>query len=184
MQMTQFLGDMYLELNIYDNIYDLFNKSFISPLAPFARSYYQFYLDDSTFIGADWCYKLRFVPKRSGDLVFEGYMWVHDTTYAVKRFQANIAPGANLNYIQEFYIEQEWGFPKGRKKQNETDIECALREFTEETQYKPDTITIDDYSFPYHEIFFGTNKHKYFLLLDIVVYNSLDKTKLFLADYF
>ena len=108
MQMTQFLGDMYLELNIYDNIYDLFNKSFISPLAPFARNYYQFYLDDSTFIGADWCYKLRFVPKRSGDLVFEGHMWVHDTTYAVKRFEANIAPGANLNYIQEFYIEQSF----------------------------------------------------------------------------
>lgn len=106
MQMTQFLGDMYLELNIYDNIYDLFNKSFISPLAPYARNYYQFYLDDSTFLGADWCYKLRFVPKRSGDLVFEGHMWVHDTTYAVKRFEANIAPGANLNYIQEFYIEQ------------------------------------------------------------------------------
>lgn len=105
MQMTQFLGDMALELNIYDNIYDLFNKSFISPLAPFARSYYQFYLDDSTFIGADWCYKLRFVPKRTGDLVFEGHMWVNDTTYAIKRFEANIAPGANLNYIQEFYFE-------------------------------------------------------------------------------
>lgn len=105
MQMTQFLGDMALELNIYDNIFDLFNKSFISPLAPFARSYYQFYLDDSTFIGSDWCYKLRFVPKRTGDLVFEGHMWVHDTTYAIKRFEANIAPGANLNYIQEFYFE-------------------------------------------------------------------------------
>jgi hypothetical protein len=105
MQMTQFLGDMALELNIYDNIYDLFNKSFISPLAPFARSYYQFYLDDSTFIGADWCYKLRFVPKRTGDLVFEGHMWVNDTTYAIKRIEANIAPGANLNYIQEFYFE-------------------------------------------------------------------------------
>ena len=108
MQMTQFLGDMALELNIYDNIYDLFNKSFLSPLAPFARSYYQFYLDDSTFIGADWCYKLRFVPKRSGDLVFEGHMWVHDTTYAIKRFEANIAPGANLNYIQEFYFEHSF----------------------------------------------------------------------------
>lgn len=108
MQMTQFLGDMALELNIYDNIYDLFNKSFISPLAPFARSYYQFYLDDSTFIGADWCYKLRFVPKRTGDLVFEGHMWVHDTTYAIKRFEANIAPGANLNYIQEFYFEHSF----------------------------------------------------------------------------
>jgi len=108
MQMTQFLGDMYLELNIYDNIYDLFNKSFISPLAPYARTYYQFFLDDSTFIGSDWCYKLRFVPKRSGDLVFEGHMWIHDTTYAVKRIEANIAPGANLNYIQEFYFEQSF----------------------------------------------------------------------------
>lgn len=106
MQMTQFLGDMYLELNIYDNIYDLFNKSFISPLATFARSYYNFYLDDSTFIDADWCYKLRFVPKRTGDLVFTGHMWVHDTTYAVKRIEANIAPGANLNYIDNFYFEQ------------------------------------------------------------------------------
>jgi hypothetical protein len=105
MQMTQFLGDMYLEVNIYDNIYDLFNKSFISPLATFARNYYQFYLDDSTFIGSEWCYKLRFVPKRSGDLAFQGHMWIHDTTYAVKRFEANIAPGANLNYIQEFYME-------------------------------------------------------------------------------
>jgi len=106
MQMTQFLGDMYLELNIYENIYDLFNKSFISPLAPYARAYYQFYVDDSTFIGADWCYKLRFVPKRSGDLVFNGHMWVHDTTYAVKRIEAHIASGANLNYIQDFYFEQ------------------------------------------------------------------------------
>lgn len=108
MQMTQFLGDMYLELNIYDNIYDLFNKSFISPLAPYARTYYQFFLDDSTFIGSEWCYKLRFVPKRSGDLVFEGHMWIHDTTYAVKRIEANIAPGANLNYIQEFYFAQSF----------------------------------------------------------------------------
>lgn len=108
MQMTQFLGDMYLELNIYDNIYDLFNKSFISPLAPYAKTYYQFYLDDSTFIGNDWCYKLRFIPKRTGDLVFEGHMWINDTTYAVKKFEANIAPGANLNYIQEFYIEHSF----------------------------------------------------------------------------
>jgi hypothetical protein len=105
LQVNQFLGDMYLDLNIYDNIYDLFNKSFISPLAPFARSYYQFVLEDSTFIGADWCYKLRFEPKRTGDLTFTGEMWINDTTYAVKQIKAAISPDANLNYIQNFYFE-------------------------------------------------------------------------------
>ena len=33
-------------------------------------------------------------------------MWIHGTAYAVNRIEANIAPGANLNYIQDFYIEQ------------------------------------------------------------------------------
>jgi 8-oxo-dGTP pyrophosphatase MutT (NUDIX family) len=63
--------------------------------------------------------------------------------------------------------EPEWGFPKGRKKQNEKDIECSLREFTEETQFKSEDIKILDYNNPYNEIFFGTNKilykHTYYI---------------------
>ncbi len=108
LKITQFLGDMYLEINVYDNIIDLFGKSFISPIANYSRSYYKYFLEDSTFIGTDWCYKLRFIPKRKGDLVFEGEMWIHDTTYAVKQIKANIAGLANLNYIQDFYFEQEF----------------------------------------------------------------------------
>jgi len=108
LQVNQFLGDMYLDINVYDNIYDLFYKSFISPVAPYARNYYRFYLEDSTFIDRNWCYKLRFEPKRSGDLTFEGEIWIHDTTYAIKRISASISPGANLNYITDFYFEQEF----------------------------------------------------------------------------
>jgi hypothetical protein len=63
-------------------------------------------VEDSTFIGSNWCYKMRFKPKRTGDLTFSGEMWIHDTTYAIKRFSANISPDANLNYIQDFYFEQ------------------------------------------------------------------------------
>lgn len=33
--------------------------------------------------------------------------------------------------------ETEWGFPKGRRNMNETDIDCALREFHEETGLNP-----------------------------------------------
>lgn len=107
-QLNQFLGDMYLDVNIYDNYVYLFNKSFISPAANFARSFYRFYLEDSTFIGNQWCYKLTFKPKRSGDLTFEGEMWIHDTTYAIKHFKADISPGTNINYVQGLYIEHEF----------------------------------------------------------------------------
>ncbi|MEN9302863.1 MAG: hypothetical protein RL264_1292 [Bacteroidota bacterium] len=108
LQINQFLGDMYLDINVYDNVYSIFYKSFISPVAPYARNYYKFYLDDSTFIDKYWCYKLRFVPKRTGDLTFSGEMWIHDTTYAIKQISATISPDVNLNYIQDFYFEQRF----------------------------------------------------------------------------
>lgn len=107
-QLNQFLGDMYLDVNIYDNFIFIFNKNFISPVSNSARSFYRFYLEDSTFIGSQWCYKLRFEPKRTGDLTFVGEMWIHDTTYAVKRFKADISPSVNINYVQGLHIQHEF----------------------------------------------------------------------------
>lgn len=107
-QINQLLGDMYMDINIYDNNINIISRSFVSPVSDIARSYYKFYLEDSTFIGKQWCYKLRFVPKRTGDMTMEGEMWIHDTTYAVKRFKANLSPGANINYINDLYFEHEF----------------------------------------------------------------------------
>ena len=107
LDMNQFLGDMYVDVDLYNNYMYLFNKSFISPVANFARSFYKFYLEDSSFIDNQWCYKLRFTPKRTGDMTFQGDLWIHDTTYAVKKFTASIAPWVNINYVQDLYIEQE-----------------------------------------------------------------------------
>lgn len=106
LQAAQFLGDMYLDVNIYENVIDLFGKSFISPIANYARSVYKFYLEDSAVINNKFCYKMRFVPKREGSLAFVGEMWVHDTTYAIQSIKASIGSNANLNYIQDMYFEQ------------------------------------------------------------------------------
>jgi 8-oxo-dGTP pyrophosphatase MutT (NUDIX family) len=69
--------------------------------------------------------------------------------------------------IKENDTEQEWGFPKGRKKLRESDIDCALREFCEETQLCKDDIIINKEISPFQEIFFGTNnilyKHVYYI---------------------
>ena len=64
-------------------------------------------------------------------------------------------------------LEQEWGFPKGRKKLKENDIDCAIREFCEETQLISSDIDVNNDIVPFQEIFFGTNnilyKHVYFI---------------------
>ncbi len=108
LEINTFLGDMYLDLNIYDNIYTIFGKSFISPIANNSRFFYKYYLEDSSFIDEHWCYRLKFIPKRKGELTFSGSMWIHDTTYAVKKFSANVSPDVNLNFVNDFYFVHEF----------------------------------------------------------------------------
>ena len=107
-QLNQFLGEMYLDFNIYDNYLNLFQKAFVSPVANFSRSYYKYILVDSMFIDNDWCYHIQFKPKRTGDMTFEGEMWINDTTYAIKQIKANISPWANINYVQDLYLEHHF----------------------------------------------------------------------------
>jgi ADP-ribose pyrophosphatase YjhB (NUDIX family) len=65
------------------------------------------------------------------------------------------------------WIEPEWGFPKGRRNYQEKDLQCAVREFEEETRYNKNQLKIIQNVFPYEEIFTGSNyksyKHKYYL---------------------
>ncbi|MDX9751503.1 MAG: DUF5686 family protein, partial [Flavobacteriales bacterium] len=55
-----------------------------------------------------WCYKIEFKPKRPQELAFTGEMWISDTTYAVRRIEATVDPGANLNFVQGFAVRQEY----------------------------------------------------------------------------
>ncbi len=65
------------------------------------------------------------------------------------------------------WTEPEWGFPKGRRNHLELDIECALREWEEETGYTRNDIDLVQNLAPFEETFTGSNyksyKHKYYL---------------------
>jgi len=68
----------------------------------------------------------------------------------------------------EAWEEPEWGFPKGRRNNQESDYDCAMREFTEETGYNSLALIYIQNVLPLEEIFLGSNyksyKHKYFLM--------------------
>lgn len=73
-----------------------------------------------------------------------------------------------VNQCDVHWETPEWGFPKGRRDGNETDLECALREMKEETGLKDEDVEIIHNLEPLHETFFGSNHvhycHKYFLV--------------------
>ena len=66
------------------------------------------------------------------------------------------------------FTEPEWGFPKGRRSKGETDLECAIREFWEETNIPSDAYEILPMT-TFTEVFTGTNdvkyKHVYYVAL-------------------
>ncbi len=105
---NQFLGDMYQNVNIYDNNIIVFGKSFVSPVSNSGFAFYDYYLLDSTLIGDKWCYQIKFQPKRKQELTFNGDFWVNDTTYAIKQVDARIAEDANINWIHGLQVQQSY----------------------------------------------------------------------------
>lgn len=105
---SQFLGDMYQNVNIYDNNIIAFGKSFVSPVSNIGFGFYNYYLMDSAFVGNKWCYQIKFLPKRKQELTFSGDMWINDTTYAVQSVDATIAEDANINFINKLRVRQTY----------------------------------------------------------------------------
>jgi len=97
------------------------------------------------------------VSSKKLDLIRNGVI-MNDTTVTLK----DIIEKTNTEWK-----ETEWEFPKGRRNSKEKDLDCALREFEEETGISQDHVTVVENILPFEEIFIGTNhksyKHKYFL---------------------
>lgn len=76
-----------------------------------------------------------------------------------------------IKNVKPIYKLPEWGYPKGRKMKGESDLNCAVREFCEETGYCESDIKIMSNVKPIIENIIGTNgisyRHVYYLAEDI-----------------
>ncbi|SEP68921.1 CarboxypepD_reg-like domain-containing protein [Hyunsoonleella jejuensis] len=103
-----FVDDLYADFNVYDNFLKFFDKSFVSPLSRTGISTYNYVLADSSYIDNKWCYNIIYYPRRKNELTFKGDFWVADTTYAVKEINLQASKSANINWVKDIYIEQEF----------------------------------------------------------------------------
>ncbi len=89
------------------------------------------------------------------NLLRNGYIIKRNDIYIEYSLQKLIK---NAKYKYDF---PEWGFPKGRRNLNETkNIDCAHREFKEETGLKSEDYQIINLS-PHDELFMGMNNIRY-----------------------
>jgi hypothetical protein len=105
--LSQMLGSNFQNFDFYPNWQNILGKDFISPIAEGGRLTYEYELQDSVFIGKDFCYKIAVTPKRAHDLAFKGTIWVSQEGYALRRVDLVASPEANINFVSDLRIYQD-----------------------------------------------------------------------------
>lgn len=194
---SQVLGDMYQNINIYNNNVIAFNKQIPSPIGENALFYYKFYLEDSTFQDNHYVYHIRFKPKRVQELSFTGNMWIADTTWGIKRLEMSMPKDANLNFIntanviQEYvYVDSTWMLKKdrlvvdfaptknsvgfyGRKTTSYRNI--VINKPKDEKFYEfGDAIVVEDSATKKDDAFWALNRHDSLTTRELKIFKMID----------
>lgn len=124
---------------------------------PFERIWAQFWSLDSSGGG---CFVREFnKAQQLYNRLRRGY-WLKSPTHPDRIEFFCLAMG--LLHTKSLYDETEWGFPKGRRNINESDIDCAKREFHEETTVPlSDIILMNTNVKQVEEVFIGINHVRY-----------------------
>lgn len=72
------------------------------------------------------------------------------------------------------YDDPEWGFPKGRRNGFESNLDCAMREFKEETDIDIEKTNITQI-IPFSEVFKGSNNNTYKTIYYLGIFDNNDK---------
>jgi len=102
------LGATYQNVDVYNNLLPVFDKSFISPLSDNGDNYYNFKLMDTQYLGGRRLVHLLFTPKRTGENTFDGDCWVHDTTFAIQKITLRPSLDVNINFVKGLTLIQEF----------------------------------------------------------------------------
>lgn len=105
---SQILGSSFQDYNFYDNKVFMVEKDFISPLSSSAIFYYKFSLTDSLMDSTyGKQYLITFKPKRFGEPVFTGSLWMNESDNGVTKLDVTLDGSAGLSLINYFRIYQE-----------------------------------------------------------------------------
>jgi Family of unknown function (DUF5686)/CarboxypepD_reg-like domain len=154
---SKLLAELNSPLDFYENTISLFGKSFISPLSNMANLYYNFYLIDSLNTTTGKQYEIRFITKNGKNLAFNGQVNIDSTSLAITHIEAELPPKANINYIHNLQITQEFkAFPNRswRREKESMDINMNFELLADSLHPKPEIMLRRSAQFNYTDTVF------------------------------
>ncbi len=103
--------NLYRDINIYDNTLNYFDIGFPSPVGETGFSTYDYNLIDTISIRGEEAYKIRYQPKRTEVLAFQGYLYIDTDSYAVLGATLKSTQKINVNFINGISTELEYDNP-------------------------------------------------------------------------
>ncbi|WP_240642172.1 DUF5686 and carboxypeptidase-like regulatory domain-containing protein [Nonlabens xiamenensis] len=103
-----FVKDLYNDIDVYDRYLKFFDKSFTSPVGKSGIDTYNYVLRDTAMVDGVEAYNIVYYPRRKNELTFKGDFWVAADSYAIKEINMQATKSANINWVKEIYIEQEY----------------------------------------------------------------------------
>ena len=92
--------NLYRDINIYDNTLNYFDIGFPSPVGETGFSTYDYNLVDTISIRGENAFKIRYLPKRTEVLAFQGYLYIDTDSYAVLGATLKSTQKINVNFIK------------------------------------------------------------------------------------
>ncbi len=105
---SRLLGGMDQNVDFYNNFIPVFDKRFVSPISDNGDQYYRYKIIDTEYVDSRRLFHLIFTPKRKGESTFEGDCWVHDTSFAIQKMNLRLSSEANINFIEQLSLIQEF----------------------------------------------------------------------------
>lgn len=105
---SQLVGASFQQFNFYDNNVIILEKEFVSPFTSGWKNYYRYIIEDTVVYKGDSCFEMEIFPKHEQSLGFKGKMWIEKNSYALKKVDFYIPKEANINFIDEIKLRQEW----------------------------------------------------------------------------
>ena len=102
------LNSRFPAINLYENRMLILDRAFTSPLHDRGQMHYRYYILDTIAVAGRPTFHFAFVPRRRGELTFEGEMWIDTLSLGLVSVQAKISEGANVNYVRGMTFEQHY----------------------------------------------------------------------------
>ncbi|MBW8358858.1 MAG: carboxypeptidase-like regulatory domain-containing protein [Weeksellaceae bacterium] len=103
--------NLYKEIDIYDNIINYFDIGFQSPVSRDGFSTYNYELMDTISVNGQEVFRIRYEPKRSDVLAFQGQLYISTDHYAVTQATLRSTKKMNVNFVNGIFTELEYDNP-------------------------------------------------------------------------